>query len=113
MSAIVRVLRINTDASVDILHLPAGDPAAFSAAIGGGYFEAVRLTNSDHIMFVDEEGKIKQLAPNTLATSIAHIGGFDVIAGPALVVGPPDRHGNETPVTDAVLAALLGEGSQS
>lgn len=52
----------------------------------GGYMEVVTLP-SDQYMVVDEDGKRKQLAYNSLATTVAQhvLQHGDYIAGPALV----------------------------
>lgn len=41
----------------------------WQAAIGGGYLEAVYL--DDKVMFVDEEGRLKDLPYNLLASGLA------------------------------------------
>lgn len=79
----------------------------------GGYIEAAP-TNGDVTVYVNEEGKINGLPPNTPATffwwSLApFMKGHDVISGPAVILGPADDEGDETPVPDQVIALLGGE----
>lgn len=57
----------------------------------GGYIQTLPL-GEKHILIINEEGKIRELAPNSLATaltSIFHSGiaYHDYIAGDALIVG--------------------------
>ena len=53
----------------------------------GGWLEAVTLPNGDK-MILDEEGKLKGLAPNFFATVIWHeyFGPTDTIVGPVAII---------------------------
>jgi hypothetical protein len=102
------VLKVDTDGTVTELVLD-GSLDGFIAAIGGGWLEAI--TGPGWSAFCDEEGKIKGLPPNTLATGAAILLGWghgDVLCGPVLFLGPPDRHGNETDVPAKVREVLAG-----
>lgn len=77
----------------------------------GGYIEAVNLTlpnGVQAVMFVNEEGKIFNLPPNPLATSVARQlnDGFgdQVIVGNAIVVGV--KGCDEADVPAEVVAAI-------
>ena len=78
--------------------------ADLSAAVGGP-LEAVTLhspgTKAHCTMYVNEEGKLEGLPINIRASRFAHTGGHwhrDVIVGPAVLIGPPDKDGNDTPL---------------
>lgn len=64
----------------------------------GGYFQVIDLTNPEASLYVDEEGKLKHLQMNRRATMLMwiHNPAFmhrDIVTGPALIVGPPDKEG--------------------
>lgn len=56
--------------------------------------------------FCNEEGKIKGLPVNPCATELLGIGEWDVIAGPAVILGPVDEEG-ETMAVDEALEARV------
>lgn len=75
----------------------------------GGWIEATNTYRTEATIFMNEEGKIHGLPYNELATDLwqaldSRITGW--IAGTAVVLGPVDAEGNETPVTDEVLATF-------
>lgn len=76
---------------------------AFQAAIGGGYIQGV--FGADATMYVDEEGLLKHLPLNALATEFAQhvLGAGVVLCGPALILGPGDGEGNDTDVRPSVV----------
>lgn len=58
-------------------------------AMVGGYVEMVSLFKGAAQMLVNEEGLLKQLAPNPVATQWAHAGGrtdISMIVGPAVIL---------------------------
>ena len=75
---------------------------AFQAVVGG-YIEGVigRVAT----IYVNEEGLLIGLPPNPLATLFAQrfLGAGVVLVGTALIVGPPDGAGNDTPVRQSVV----------
>jgi hypothetical protein len=75
----------------------------FQAAIGGGYIEGV--FGREATVYVDEEGLLKNLPLNPLATLFAQrVLGMGVhLCGPALIVGPGDGEGNDTDVRPSVV----------
>jgi hypothetical protein len=78
----------------------------------GGNLEVVNLDRPSASMYCNEEGKLKGLRVNHRATTLLWVHnsafrGRDVIAGPALLVGPPNRHGNDTSVPDDLADLLL------
>jgi hypothetical protein len=71
--------------------------------IVGGYIEGV--FGSVAVMYVNEEGLLLRLAPNPLATRFAQVilKRDVVLYGTALILGPSDIEGNETPVRQSVV----------
>jgi len=53
-------------------------------AIGGGYIEVVRTTDDSMIMVLDEEGKLKRMPVNPVATAL-YPNLADIIVGDVLV----------------------------
>jgi len=71
----------------------------------GGYLEAVSLRLVREVgpalvatMYVNEEGKLKRLPVNPIGTVLARLAGglHDTIVGDVVLVGPPDKHGEDT-----------------
>lgn len=64
----------------------------------------------DACVYVNEEGKLNGLPVNPRATDFCAltIGGWfrDVIVGDVVIVGPPGREGEETPVPDDAIAVV-------
>lgn len=78
--------------------------------LGGGMLEYVDLGNCMG-MFVDEEGKFKNLNVNGPATKLFFIQhrALDSIMGTAVIVGPADADGNSTSApkgTEKVLKSM-------
>lgn len=69
-----------------------------------GFFEAVTLS-PDAVMLVDEEGLIKRLAYNSVASIIAE----QDIVGPDLIVGVRDVGGGELAFCDCPRVYLEGK----
>lgn len=86
---------------------------ALKGAIGGGYLEAIGRPGWS--AYLDEEGRLKGLPVNTDGTRLAQALGFregppwdDIgLVGPVLFIGPADRNGNETSVTDEVIGTAI------
>ena len=60
-----------------------------------------------HVMYVDDEGLLKNLPFNLTATIL--YGAHSPIVGPAVLVGPADGEGYETAVSDNMLENWLKE----
>ncbi len=75
---------------------------AFQAVVGG-YIEGV--FGREAVMYVNEEGLLMGLTPNPLATMFAQrvLGAGVVLVGTALILGPGDSEGNDTPVRQSVV----------
>ena len=68
-----------------------------------GWLEAVRLDGGT--MYLNEEGKLKRLSINEIATTVfrTHLGGEDHVVGNVVVVGPPDSECNDTSIDETML----------
>jgi len=99
--ATINVVIVDPDGTVQ--HTDIDSSLDSFQAVVGGYIEGV--FGSVAVMYVNEEGLLLRLPPNPLATLFAQrILGRDVIlVGPALIMGPGDSEGNETPVRQTVV----------
>lgn len=104
MSKTALILR--TDATYEVV---SGDiDLAFLQQQVGGWIEAVDI--NDGVIFVNEEGKLRGMQPNALASALwwtRSTQRSDHLAGTAVVMGPVDANGDTTDVTDKVIAAVL------
>lgn len=87
---------------------PDGDVYPILKETVGGWLEAVSLP--DGTMYVDEEGKLKGVEPNPIATMFARMSKAlrddDYIAGPVCIMGPPDESGDDKTVPPALIERL-------
>lgn len=66
----------------------------------GGWIQAVGLTVDENAeMYLDEEGKLKNLPLNPRATSVASLMGGDFIVGTAVITGGVDSEGTTMGLT--------------
>lgn len=84
--------------------------AATLQRLVGGWIEAIN--GDDWTAFVNEEGKLDMLPINQAGNRILGVLewdaiGLDVVVGPLVILGPADSNGDETGITDAVLAKIL------
>lgn len=72
-------------------------------AVVGGYIEGV--FGEEATVYVDEEGLLKHLPMNPLATLFAQrvLGAGVVLHGTVLILGPGDGEGNDTAVRQTVV----------
>ena len=75
----------------------------------GGYIEAVTLRDLDLTLWVNEEGKLNGLAPNTFGTAlwVSNYGLTDLIVGDILITGGTDDEGYSVGLTEDELKFLL------
>lgn len=81
-----KMVLIGTDCTVNVVDNDGYD--SLMAHIGG-FIEAVPM-DKRHVAYIDEEGKLKRLPPNPVATlmwRIWHPHVTDIICGPCLIVG--------------------------
>lgn len=63
----------------------------------GGYIEAAPVCPAVCTIYVNEEGKLRDMPPNAMMFYDGKP--WDVIVGTMVLVGPPDNEGNETDAT--------------
>ena len=89
-----------------------GKPAEWDVITGlkdlqghvGGLIEAAPICPEVCTVYVNEEGKLKDLPPNRLWMHEGHV--HDVLVGTMVVLGPPDEDGDDTDATPEMLATL-------
>jgi len=84
-----KMVLIGTDCTVNVVNNDGYDSLV---AHIGGYIEAVQM-DERHLAYIDEEGKLKRLPPNPVATlmwRIWHPHVTDILCGPCLIVGRVD-----------------------
>lgn len=86
------------------------DFKAYQAAVGG-WVEAFPLRGAGMVAIVNEEGKLRNLPYNPMATALAVVlGGIaspDYIVGDMVLVGSADRNGDETGLSEAKITKVL------
>ena len=94
-----KTLKIKVDGTVE--ELPDAKYETIRAGVGGGWVQAIPLYDGNY-MYIDEEGKMKSLPLNFIATSIARPTLFpdDFICGDAVICGPGDSDGEHMEITN-------------
>ena len=80
-----------------------------------GWLEVVELREPGASLYINEEGKIRQMPVNQRATALAwlHCPGFrgrDLISGPAFLVGPVQENGEDGSVPDGLIHLVANTG---
>ena len=74
--------------------------------LDGGYLEAIPNMHTNATIYGDEESKLKELMENVYLTNgVGMI--LEVICGPLVMVGPPDKNGNDTNLTEALFKRTI------
>ena len=99
--ASIKAVIVHPDGTVQNTEI-ANDYKSFQAVVGG-YIEGV--LGSTATMYVNEEGLLRALPANPIATQFAQfiLGRNVILYGTALILGPPDGEGNDTPVRQTVV----------
>ena len=76
----------------------------------GGFVEAVSLPKQKVVLWVNEEGKLRDLELNTYGTALwaNNFGLTDWIAGDIIITGETDEEGYSTGLTDEQISLLSG-----
>ena len=101
-------IKITTDGRKELLQFedPTAEYHILSTAVGG-FIEMVPSVFEDHHIYLNEEGKLKGLTVNGLATELARgLSVFDMIVGDVVIAGPLDDEGNHDSVTSAVIKEM-------
>ena len=102
----MKAIRIDTDGTVRRIEVNGYEDFVEHV---GGYLEAVRV-NATATAYIDEEGKLKGLPHNEVASELlnylkAGLAATDFISGPMVIVGKPDAEGVDTDVPPEVVWA--------
>lgn len=94
------VIPVDPGQPIRLQQLDPNDLDAYQQIIGGN-LQIINLYRPPAGMYVNEEGKFQSLRVNDRATALAAVHnsdfrGTDVIVGPALIVGPANRYGDDT-----------------
>jgi hypothetical protein len=105
----MKTIKITADGTVEQVEINGYDE--LKGHLDGGYLEGLHLTD-DASAFIDEEGKIKGLPFNAVATELCSrlqvgLASTDFISGTMLVVGAPDEDGESTDCPDHGFAEIL------
>ncbi len=111
----VRALRIPTEADKPITGVQVEKLEDYQAIIGG-WIEPVDVHPLGITVYVNEEGLLRQLPFNSRATVlwwyfVPEARQKAMLVGPALVVGLPDRKGDNTDTPTEVVALLTDAGT--
>lgn len=106
---------------IKALVIPVGSPARVEEISGdlrslqklvGGYLEAVHLDWEGTHVYVNEEGRLRQMPVNLAATALAQQSGKlpldTVLVGPVVVLGGHLISGNEADCPQHVIDMILG-----
>jgi hypothetical protein len=105
------VIPADPDQPVRQQHIEKSDLSAYRQIVGG-HLEVLTFDRPLASMYINEAGKLNRMRLNHRATTLMWVHnsafrGQDVITGPAFIVGPPDRHGDDKSVPDDLLTLLL------
>ena len=105
------VIPVELNEPIRPAHLDSNDLDAYQQLVGGN-LEVVNLDRPAASLYFNEEGKLVGMPVNRRATALLWVHnsafrGRDVIVGPAFVVGPPDRHGDDKSVPEDLADLLL------
>ena len=105
-----KVLRIDVDGAISYAAITR-DYRDIKALLNDGWLEAAPINADDVTLYCDEEGKIKGLPINPVATKVARMfgwlgHGFDSLCGPVVIVGNAWDEEDGTVVADAPERAL-------
>ena len=113
------IIRLNPDSTIDRLDCGT-ELRALQHALGDTHFEyagtfrrasGVGTRYEEYHLLVDEEGKLKNLPENKLATTLSTCVPLDVLVGPALIVrvdyDPETQEYDYTEIEDGAYKAIV------
>ena len=106
------VIPVDPGQPIRLQQIEPTDLDAYQQIIGGN-LQIISLDRPPAAMYLNEEGKLNGMRVNHRATALAWVHnsdfrGNDVIVGPALIVGPADREGDDTSVPEDLTDLLTG-----
>jgi len=111
---VVKALRIPADPDEPIMEVQVESLEDYQAVVGG-YIEPVDITELGITVYVNDEGLLRQLPLNSRATFlwcyfVPEARQKAMLVGPALVVGLPNRSGDNTDIPKGATELLLDPG---
>jgi len=108
----IKAVVIPVRGDIRIIEIGRSDYRAYQDAVGGN-LEVITLQSPPGSLYLDEEGKLKELPYNERATrlvdqAVPGFAGRDVVVGPALVTGPVTAGGYDTDVPADLLSRFGG-----
>ncbi|MEV6871455.1 DUF3846 domain-containing protein [Amycolatopsis sp. NPDC051128] len=105
------VIPVNLDQPIRCQQIELHDVDALRQIVGGN-LQIIGLDRPPAGMYLNEEGKLNRMRVNHRATTLAWVHnsafrGNDVIVGSALIVGPPNRHGDDTSAPEDLVDLLM------
>lgn len=83
-----------------------GSLSDMQAAVGG-YIELALTSLPGVIAYINEEGKLQGLPLNVAATALLKYPNDDFVVGNMLILGAPDKNGDDTDVPEGTLDAIV------
>jgi Domain of unknown function (DUF3846) len=105
------VIPVNPGQPIRLQQIERHDVDAFRQIVGGN-LQIIGLDRPPAAMYLNEEGKLSRMRVNHRATTLAWVHdsnfrGNDVIVGSAVIVGPPNRHGDDTSAPEDLVDLLM------
>ena len=99
-------VKLSVEGNIEVIPFVENQLKILQSAVGG-YFEAITLA-PDLVMWVNEEGRMKELPFNQAATSIAmkHVPGIGFIVGTAVFTGGADDNGDTLGISEGQINQL-------
>lgn len=106
----MKALLVKTDGTAEIID-SSWEYSEINNAVGG-WIEAVNFGDKPYFAYVNEEGKVKDLAENRIATYLWYDSGQrvllgDYLAGNVIFFGLVDSEGNNTSITKELLTDIV------
>jgi hypothetical protein len=108
------VVPVDTTEPLRLEEIDPTDLNAYRRLVGDASIEVVNLERPDASLYMDEEGKLKELPVNERLTAFAWVHQSalrhrqDPVVGPGFIVGPADREGVDQTVPEDLVNLLIG-----
>jgi hypothetical protein len=105
------VIPVDPGQPIRLQQIERNDVDAYRQIVGGN-LQILGLDRPPAAIYLNEEGKFNRMRVNHRATTLAWVHnsacrGNDVIVGSALIVGPPNRHGDDTSAPEDLADLLM------
>jgi hypothetical protein len=105
----MQALLLRTNGAIEAFDVPRDGLPVMQKTVGGWIELIPSLVGSfEHLtIFGNEEAKILELPANWHATELSGYYPSDIVCGDVIVLGPADRQGETTGLSDSDLAAVM------